>query len=60
MNDNRSEQLKDYLEFVRKRLQSTEFHAEDKLKKIDELAEAVFHARKSFRKKAELKSSTNA
>lgn len=44
--------LKNYLDFVKLRAATTNFRAEEKLKSIDQLAEIVFCARESYRKKA--------
>lgn len=40
-----------YLKFVKERVKNVDFHAEEKLRNIDELAEAIFIARESYRKK---------
>lgn len=37
-----------YLAFVKKRLETTNFRAEAKLKRIEALGDAIFAARKSF------------
>jgi hypothetical protein len=39
----------EYLEFVKTRLENSNYRAEEKLKRIDELGDAIFIARKNYR-----------
>lgn len=39
-----------YLEFVKERARTQNYHAEEKLTSIDELAEMIFIARSNYRK----------
>ena len=48
---------KEYLEFVTKRLKSTNFQAKDKLQKMDELAEIIYVASNNYQKSKILKKS---
>jgi|GEM_PF-4482471 len=43
-----SKLIRSYLEFVRKRAKDTDFHAEEKLKRIDELSEIISIARRDY------------
>ncbi len=42
---------KEYLEFIAKRLKNTNFRAKEKLQKIDELAEIIYHAKADYKNK---------
>ena len=53
MNANEKEAAKideSYVKFVEERLKKTNYHAEEKLKNIDDLAEIIFTARDSYQK----------
>lgn len=41
-----------YIKFVRERCKNTNYRAEEKLRYIDELAEIIFKAKKSYKNKS--------
>lgn len=41
-----------YIEFLEERLKSSDYQAETKIRRIDELADLVFTARKNFRRQS--------
>ena len=46
-----TERNKEHLEFIKKRLKTTDFQAEAKLRQIDELSEIIYTARQDYLKK---------
>lgn len=44
---------KEYLKFVKERIENTNFHAQEKLQAIEDMSEIILHARKNYKESKE-------